>query len=182
METVGIALFETAIGACGVAWNERGIAGVQLPEANEVVTRARLRRRFPDGVEGAPPKPVERVIEAIAALLAGDAADLSEVALDLTRVAPFNRSVYAIARTIPPGSTLSYGEVATRLGDPSAARAVGAALGDNPFPIIVPCHRVLAAGGKMGGFSAPGGTATKRRLLTIEGALADVELPLFGHA
>lgn len=178
----GFALFETAIGACGIAWGERGVIAVQLPEASEPATRARMQRRFPEAGEAAPPAAVGRAIAGIAALLDGAASDLSEIALDMTHVPPFNRTVYEIARAIPPGATLSYGEVAARLGDPAAARAVGTALGENPFPIVVPCHRVLAAGGKMGGFSAPGGTVTKRRLLTIEGALADVQLPLFGTA
>src|SRR5262250_2974216 len=93
-------------------------------------------------------------------------------------VLEFDRRVYEMARTIAPGETLSYGDVATRLGDPAAAREVGQALGRNPFPVIVPCHRVVAAAGKLGGFSAPGGTATKRRLLAIEAARAP-SLPLF---
>ena len=178
--THGYAMFDTSIGRCGIAWSERGIVAVQLPEANEAVTRARVRRRLPGASEAAPPAPVASTIAGIVALLDGEAADFADVALDMGGVPPFNRRVYAIAQAIPRGSTLSYGEVAARLGDPGDARAVGQALGENPIPIVVPCHRVLAARGKMGGFSAPGGTATKRRLLTIEGALADVELPLFG--
>jgi methylated-DNA-[protein]-cysteine S-methyltransferase len=175
------ALFDTAIGPCGIVWAERGVVAVQLPEASEAATRARIRRRFPEAGEAAPPDSVARAIAGIVTLLDGESADLSDVAVDMEGIPPFNRRVYELARAIPPGSTLSYGEVAVRLGDPGAARAVGQALGENPLPIVVPCHRVLAAGGKMGGFSAPGGTVTKRRLLTIEGALADVELPLFDH-
>jgi methylated-DNA-[protein]-cysteine S-methyltransferase len=178
----GFALFDTAIGSCGIVWAERGVVAVQLPEASEAATRARMRRRFPEAGETPPPASVERAIAGIVTLLDGETTDLSDVVVDMEHIPPFNRRVYEIARAIPPGSTLSYGEVAARLGDPGAARDVGQALGENPFPIVVPCHRVLAARGKMGGFSAPGGTATKRRLLTIEGALADVELPLFGHA
>jgi methylated-DNA-[protein]-cysteine S-methyltransferase len=178
----GFAIFDTALGSCGIAWGDRGIVSVQLPEATEASTRTRMQRRFPDAGEAAPPASVERAITGIVSLLDGESPDLSDVALDMERVPPFNRRVYEIARTIPPGSTLSYGEVAARLGDRGAARDVGQALGENPFPIVVPCHRVLAAGGKMGGFSAPGGTTTKRRMLTIEGALADVELPLFERA
>jgi methylated-DNA-[protein]-cysteine S-methyltransferase len=113
---------------------------------------------------------VQRAIDDIVALLAGERRDLNHVRVDIADVPDFNRRVYDIARTIPPGATLSYGEIAERLGDKMLARDVGQAMGQNPVPIIVPCHRVLAAGGKMGGFSAPGGTKTKLRLLEIERA------------
>jgi methylated-DNA-[protein]-cysteine S-methyltransferase len=166
----GFALFESAVGRCGIAWNARGIAGVQLPERTGGATRARLQRRYPDAAEAAPPAEVQRVIAGIVALLDGEARDFSDVALDMADIPEFNQRVYAVARGIPVGGTLSYGEIAKRLGDASAARDVGEAMGKNPFPIIVPCHRVLAAGGKMGGFSAAGGVTTKLRLLDIEGA------------
>jgi len=165
----GFTLFDTAIGRCGIAWSGRGVLAVQLPEADERHTRARLVRRFPQARE-APPPAVARALEGIAALLRGERVDLSAVALDLDGVPPFHRRVYEVARTIAPGATLSYGEVAARLGAPRSARAVGQALGRNPLPILVPCHRVLAAGGKPGGFSANGGVATKLRLLAIEAA------------
>ena len=165
----GFTLFETAIGRCGVAWSDRGLVGVQLPEASEVEARERMLRRFPAAAERPPPPQVQRAIDAIVALLQGEPSDLSAIALDMEGVAPFHRRVYEVARTIPPGKTLAYGEVAARLGAARAARAVGQALGRNPFPIVVPCHRVVAAGGKIGGFSAHGGTATKRRMLAIEG-------------
>jgi methylated-DNA-[protein]-cysteine S-methyltransferase len=170
MTTRGFRLFDTAIGACAVAWGEHGLKGVQLPEADATTARARMARRFPDAVEAAPPAEVREAIAAITALVGGEARDLASIRLDMDAVAAFPRRVYAIARTIPQGQTLTYGEVATRLGDPNAARAVGEALGRNPFPIVVPCHRVLAAGGKLGGFSANGGVVTKLRLLEIEGA------------
>jgi methylated-DNA-[protein]-cysteine S-methyltransferase len=166
----GFALFDTAVGPCGIAWGERGIIGVQLPEADEPETRARMARRFPGAREGTPPPLVRRAIDGIGALLRGEGSDLSEVALDMDGVPPFHRRVYEAARSIGPGATLSYGEVAARIGVPGAARAVGQALGRNPFAIVVPCHRVLAAGGKAGGFSAKGGVTTKMRLLSIEGA------------
>jgi methylated-DNA-[protein]-cysteine S-methyltransferase len=170
MTAAGFALFETAIGACGIAWGERGITGVQLPEASPQRTRERILRSSADASEGTPPPDVQAAVDGIVALLDGERRDLSDVALDVERVtAVFNRRVYAIARTIPPGRTLTYGEVATRLGEPGAAQAVGQALGQNPFPIVVPCHRVVAAGGKTGGFSANGGVTTKLRLLAIEG-------------
>jgi methylated-DNA-[protein]-cysteine S-methyltransferase len=180
MMASGFTLFDTAIGRCGVAWGERGVAGVQLPEAGERETRARMFQRFPAAGEAAPPPEVQRVIDRIVALLRGEASDLSKIALDMDEVPAFHRRVYEAARAIPPGMTLSYGEIAARAGAPGAARAVGQALGRNPFPIVVPCHRVLAAGGKMGGFSAQGGVATKRRMLAIEGAqLNGAPPPLF---
>jgi len=163
-------LFETPVGACALVWGERGLAGVLLPEASETATRASAQRRYPGAREAAATTEVQRVIERIRGLLAGGRDDLEDIALDLSAIPPFNRRVYAIARAIHPGSTRSYGEIAAELGEPHAARAVGQALGSNPFPIIVPCHRVLAAHAKAGGFSAPGGTRTKLRLLEIEGA------------
>jgi methylated-DNA-[protein]-cysteine S-methyltransferase len=166
----GYALFETAIGRCGIVWSERGIVGVQFPEGSEQATRNRLQRRFPNAREAAAPPSVLHTMEEIVALLRGERRDLKDAILDCAAVPDFNRRVYDVARAIPPGSTLSYGEVAERLGDRSLARDVARALGQNPFPIIVPCHRVMAAGGKTGGFSAPGGVRTKLRLLSIERA------------
>ena len=170
MSALAFAVFETAIGACAIVWNPRGIAGVQLPEANAAATRSRVVRRFSAARETVPPPEVQNAIDGIVALLRGERRDLSDIALDLETLPAFNRKVYDIARAIPPGATLTYGEVAERLGDKLLARAVGQALGENPIPLIVPCHRVLAAGGKSGGFSASGGVVTKLRLLTIEGA------------
>jgi methylated-DNA-[protein]-cysteine S-methyltransferase len=170
MTDFAFAMFETAIGSTAIVWSARGIAGVQLPERSARATRDRVLRRFPAACETAPPATVQRAIDDIVGLLGGEPRDLTYVTVDSDGVADFNRRVYAIARTIPPGATLSYGEIAERLGDRNLARDVGQALGQNPVPIIVPCHRVLAAGGKVGGFSAPGGVVTKLRLLTIEGA------------
>ncbi len=177
MTASGFALFDTAIGRCGIAWGESGIAGVQLPEAGEAETRARMLHRFPAAGEAAPPAEVRQAIERMAALLRGEASDLSTVALDMDGVPEFHRRVYEAARAIPSGNTLSYGDIAKRVGAPGAARAVGQALGRNPFPIVVPCHRVLAAGGKIGGFSAQGGVETKRRMLEIEGAPSNGAIP-----
>ncbi len=168
------ALFDTAIGRCGIAWADRGVVGVQLPEARDTETRARLLRRFPDTREAPPPAEIQHVIDAIAALLRGEPSTLGDVALDMESVAPFDRRVYEVARTIAPGATLSYGAVAARLGASADPRDVGQALARNPFPIIVPCHRVVAVGGKIGGFSARGGVSTKLRLLAIEGAQASL--------
>lgn len=170
MTAYSFALFDTEIGVCGIVWNARGIAGVQLPETNERATRARLSRRFSGANEMPPPQHVERTIDGIVALLGGEKRDLADVAIDTEELPAFNRKVYDIARTIPAGATMTYGEIADRLGDRTLARDVGQALGQNPIPLIVPCHRVLAAGGRTGGFSASGGVVTKLRLLTIEGA------------
>jgi methylated-DNA-[protein]-cysteine S-methyltransferase len=169
----GFALFTTAIGRCGVGWNEIGLVAVQLPEGRDAAIRSRLLRRLPAGAgEARPSQSAQRAIDAMTALLRGEATDLRDVALDTRGVDAFPRRVYDVARAIPPGTTLTYGEVALRLGAPGAARAVGRALGQNPFPIVVPCHRVVATGGGLGGFSAKGGAATKRRMLAIEGAMA----------
>jgi methylated-DNA-[protein]-cysteine S-methyltransferase len=177
--TRNFALFDTAIGTCGIAWSGRGIVGVQLPEKDAAATRARLQRRFADAVEMPPPADLQRTIDGIVALLAGEPRDLTAAALDLDGVPEFNRRVYDVARGIPPGATLTYGEIATQLGDRLAARDVGTALGQNPCPLIVPCHRVMAAGGKTGGFSANGGVTTKLKLLSIEGARLTDEPGLF---
>jgi methylated-DNA-[protein]-cysteine S-methyltransferase len=175
----GFFLFETPIGACAIAWGDRGVVGVQLPESSEAAMHARVRREFPDAREQPPPPTVRRAVDGIVALLGGEARDLSFVELDMRHVPPFHRRVYELARTIRPGETLSYGEIARRLGEPGAARDVGSALGQNPFAIVVPCHRVLAAHGKLGGFSAHGGVKTKLRLLSIEGVQAPGTVPLF---
>lgn len=168
MTAEGFTFFDTAAGRCGIAWSAGGIAGIQLPERREAGMRVRLQQRFPAASETAPPPEVQRAIDAIVALLGGEVADLSAVILDVKALSAFHRKVYEAARAIPPGTTLSYGDLAARLGMPGAARAVGQALGRNPFPIVVPCHRVLAAGGRIGGFTADGGIATKLRLLSLE--------------
>jgi methylated-DNA-[protein]-cysteine S-methyltransferase len=168
MSEQGFALFRTPIGSCAIAWGGYGISGLQLPEANERATRARMRKRFPEAVEASAPAAVQAAIDAILALLRGEPSALERIELDMEGVPPFHRLVYEAARAIPPGATLSYGEIAARAGSPGAARAVGQALRKNPFAIVVPCHRVLAAGGKVGGFTANGGVDTKRKLLALE--------------
>ncbi|MBS0521099.1 MAG: methylated-DNA--[protein]-cysteine S-methyltransferase [Proteobacteria bacterium] len=179
MTVRSFALFDTPIGICGLTWSAAGICGLQLPEAEAAATRARLRRRWPEAQETVPPPGVQRAIARIRALLTGEAADLSDIPLDLAAVPEFHRRVYEVARTIPPGRTMTYGEIARRLDRPHESREVGRALGRNPIAIIVPCHRVLGAGGWMGGFSATGGVTTKRRILEIEGASALAAGPLF---
>ena len=168
MAAQAFALFDSPIGSCGIAWNAKGIAGFHLPLATAQATRLRLQQRWAGAV-------IDRVL----ALLAGEAIDLSDIPVDLDDAPEFHRKVYEVARTIPPGRTMTYGEIAKRLGVPHESREVGQALGRNPIAIIVPCHRVLGADGKMGGFSASGGVATKRRILEIEGAAALSAGPLF---
>ena len=168
-------LFDTPIGRCGICWGKAGITALQLPERNDSETQAKLLRKSPTALQVKPPKDVQKAIDQIASLLRGEKRDLSSIALDMQGVPDFHRRVYEFSRSIPPGKTLTYGEIAAKVGQKNAARAVGQAMGRNPFPLIVPCHRVLAAGRKLGGFSANGGIATKLKLLNIEGARADEE-------
>jgi methylated-DNA-[protein]-cysteine S-methyltransferase len=161
-------VFDTALGPAGVKWNETGITEVVMPG----------RRGLED--DGSPlPAAIREAVEAIVALLGGERRDLAGIALDDDGVDEFARRVYAATRAIGPGETATYGEIARAIGEPGAARAVGAALGRNPFPIVVPCHRVLAADGALHGFSAPGGIATKRRMLEIEQAPGFTQTSLF---
>lgn len=180
-ETSGFLLFDTPLGACGLAWGAGGLTAVQLPEGGEAATRARLERRFP-GRERPPaeaPPAVAGAARRIAGLLGGAFDDLADIRLDDGATDPFERDVYAVTRAIGPGRTLSYGEVAARIGRPEAAQPVGRALGRNPWPLVVPCHRVLAAGGRIGGFSAASGVALKRRLLAVESVHAEGPPTLF---
>ncbi|NLD53586.1 MAG: methylated-DNA--[protein]-cysteine S-methyltransferase [Burkholderiaceae bacterium] len=178
----GQAIFETALGHCGIAWERGALVGVLLPEGSEEATRARMRRLHPAlrlvGIVDAPAY-VREAIARIAAMLGGEPDDLRDLPLDMTGVPAFHRRVYALVRDIAPGHTLTYGEVAARLGDPTAARAVGQALGRNPFAPVIPCHRVLASGSRAGGFSAGGGVDTKLRMLQAEGARMSREPGLF---
>ena len=172
-------LFDTPIGVCGIEWGPRGINGMQLPMGDEAKTRARIRQRRADSVETAPTDEVKAAIGRVVDLLAGKPDDLTDIPLDLDDVPAFNRGVYDIARSIPPGKTLTYGDIAKRLGGVELTRDVGQALGRNPCPIVVPCHRVLAAGNKPGGFSARGGVETKLKMLAIEGAAVNHTPSLF---
>ena len=174
----GWLLFDTVIGHCGIAWGERGIVGVLLPEGSEEQTRSRMRRlnpAVPERAEASAPAPARAAAARIRGLLRGERDDLQDLALDYSGVPAFHVRVYGLVRGIGPGETLTYGEVAQRLGEPAAAQAVGQALARNPFAPVVPCHRVLAAPDaagiyRAGGFSAGGGTATKLRMLQAEGA------------
>jgi methylated-DNA-[protein]-cysteine S-methyltransferase len=165
-------MFDTAIGSCGIAWSDAGITAVQLPAQGLSTTRARLLDGAPSARETIPPPAIRKAIESIIGLLAGNETELRDAPLDLTGVSEFDRSVYSAAMKVPAGSTATYGAIARNIGRASAARAVGGALGRNPVPLLIPCHRVLAASGKPCGFSAPGGIATKLRLLAIESAAA----------
>jgi methylated-DNA-[protein]-cysteine S-methyltransferase len=171
MTAARYSLFETALGTCAIAWVDRGVVRTFLPEPSAAQARARLLRRLPDAGEADPPDEIRRTIDGMTRLMAGEPVDLTWVSLVDEGVPELDRRVYALARTIAPGSTLTYGDIARRLGDVALARTVGEALGRNPFPIVVPCHRVLAAGGRTGGFSARGGTETKMLLLRVEGAV-----------
>jgi methylated-DNA-[protein]-cysteine S-methyltransferase len=173
--TAGIVSFATSLGICAVRWTDDGIASVRLPSP-----RTASLPRLEDGVPV--PRVVRDAIGGIVAVLGGSSSDLALVPLDEAGVDPFRRAVYAETRRIPPGRTATYGEVARAIGrqDPEAARDVGAALARNPFPIIVPCHRVLGANGRLTGFSAPGGLETKRRMLELEGAPGFGQQLLFG--
>ena len=177
--SMSFALFDTPIGTCSLVWQDRTIVGLRLPEQSASATRARIKRRWPGSEEQTPPAEMRGVIDRVLALLSGKQVDLTDVPLDFGDAPEFHKQVYGVARTIPPGHTMTYGEIAKRLGVPHESREVGQAMGRNPIAIIMPCHRVLGADGKMGGFSATGGVAIKRRILEIEGAAAVGAGPLF---
>jgi methylated-DNA-[protein]-cysteine S-methyltransferase len=164
------ALFATAIGDCAIAWNDVGLTGVWLPAASRDALQRRVRSSCPGALATAPCGEISAIVEAIARLLDGEHVAFDSARLDLAHTDDFDARVYAVTRAIAAGQVLTYGDVAMRVGGGASARAVGQSLGRNPWPIVVPCHRVVAAGNHLGGFSAPGGTATKRRLLAIERA------------
>ncbi|MBV2142334.1 methylated-DNA--[protein]-cysteine S-methyltransferase [Falsochrobactrum sp. TDYN1] len=180
MESRGLILFDTPIGSCGIAWQEGRITGVEIGDADEKETGYRLRQRFPEGKISTPPVFVIEAVAKIQALLAGGNPDFGTTPLALQPLPDLNRQVYEIILELKAGETTTYGAIARRLGDVHLSQAVGHALGKNPFPIIVPCHRVLGTNGKVGGFSAAGGVETKLRLLNIERARTTPEADLFG--
>ena len=175
----GYSVFDTGIGRCGIIWSDAGVVGVQLPEAREIETRRRLFQLYPDAREMRAPLNVEIAIEGMVALLRGQPADLAEVVLDFAGIPTFNRRVYELARTIPWGETRTYGEIAASLRASGAAHSVAQAIGKNPFMLIVPCHRVLEAGSYADRISPNGGAISKRRLLSIEGAISPGSKTLF---
>ena len=170
-----IVAFDTTLGTCAVRWTEAGIASVRLPSP-----RTQTLPRLADS--GDLPPAIRAAVEAIVDVMGGASRDLGFVTLDERGIEPFRRAVYAATRRIPPGTTATYGELARMIGrtDFEGARDVGAALARNPFPIIVPCHRVVGASGRLTGFSAPGGLETKRRMLELEGAPGYGQQVLFG--
>lgn len=174
------AIFDTAIGRCAVSWRGDELTGVFLPAPDDAAMRTAIIRRAGGPSEAPPPDVAKNAIEKIVRLCRGENISFEDIPLDRARVEPFANRVYDILLETKFGETTTYGAIAGRLGDKSLSRAVGAALGANPFPIIIPCHRVTAAGAKMGGFTAPGGVASKKRLLEIEGAFSAERLPLFG--
>jgi methylated-DNA-[protein]-cysteine S-methyltransferase len=168
--TSHIHIFETAAGFCGIAWSEKGISGFRLPGDSAEATERHLRRRVPNAVPGTPPASVYKVIAAVKRYFAGEIIDFSDVPVDLDGQEAFFQQIYAELRQVGWGETTTYGTLAKALGaGPEAARDVGQAMAKNPVPLIIPCHRVLAAGGKVGGFSAPGGSVAKARMLQLEG-------------
>jgi len=171
-------LFDTAIGTCGIAWSDKGMTRLQLPELDRTATDKRMRARVPEAEAQEPTPQMRETVADITAYLEGERIDFADVALDLKGTSPFDRSVYEAAREIRWGETVSYGELATRIGAPGDAREVGQALARNPVAIIIPCHRILAKGGKLGGFSAFGGTFTKEQLLSLEGIDLQGDAPL----
>ncbi len=179
MDRPGFTLFDTAIGCCALVWRGGFIIGAALPEASNTEMRRHLGRRFADARETDPPEFVRTAVAAIQNLLSGTPADLSFIELDLADAPEFERRVYAAAQAIPPGEVRTYGELAEAIGSPGSARAVGRALGRNPVPIVIPCHRILASAGGIGGFSAPGGVSTKLKMLEIEGAKRSAAPELF---
>ncbi|MCT7374890.1 methylated-DNA--[protein]-cysteine S-methyltransferase [Chelativorans salis] len=164
-------VFETAFGFCGIGWTEHGIARFMLPMATPESVAETLVKRTPGSREAAPTGTTAEVVAAATRYFAGEREDFSAIALDLDGVDPFRRAIYAAARRLGYGETTTYGALAEEAGFPEAARETGTALGRNPVPLIVPCHRILAAGGKLGGFSAPGGTTTKLKMLALERAV-----------
>jgi O-6-methylguanine DNA methyltransferase len=184
MTPTSYTLFDTSLGQCGIAWKAVGdsdtdlrVVFFQLPEATNEAAEARIAHKSGAGKSLKLPAPIVQIVERVRKHLDGEIQDFRDIPVDLSGMDTFALQVYEISREIPPGRITTYGELAARLGNPGAARAVGRALGDNPIPLIIPCHRILAAGSKTGGFSAHGGRATKTKLLSIEGVA--IEPPLF---
>ncbi len=185
MKQVAYCLFETPLGLCGIAWSEQGNSGTppavtlfQLPEATTKMTESRIARNSGARKSSVPPPRIAEVIRKVCKHLQGEVQDFRDVPVDLDGRSPFAQQVYEATRNIPAGQTRTYGELAKTLDQPAAALAVGQALGRNPIPLIIPCHRVLGAGGKPGGFSAHGGRATKARMLALEGVASGSPLLL----
>ena len=177
-------LFETSLGPCGIAWKEQETSRIppavtffQLPEATRSITDARIAGRSGGRKARVPPPRIAGIIKKVRKHFQGDVQDFQDIVVDLDGAGPFARQVYEAVRKIPAGRTMTYGEIAAGMNRPTAARAVGQALGRNPIPLIIPCHRVLASGNKPGGFSAHGGVKTKAKMLEIEGKYGTIFPP-----
>jgi methylated-DNA-[protein]-cysteine S-methyltransferase len=171
-------IFESAAGFCAIAWSELGVARFQLPTKSAESAERLLMRRAPEATPGEPPAAVSEIVEAARRYFDGEETDFSAVRLDIGDGEPLFKQIYAAARRVAWGRTTTYGALAKEIGaGPETARDVGTAMARNPVPLIIPCHRVLAAGGKVGGFSAPGGAATKLRMLELEGVLVAAPPP-----
>ena len=164
-------LFPTAFGTCGIAWRDSGLTRLQLPERDVSATERRLAARATPGLADEDVPWVAWAVVALQRYFAGRPVDFSGISLDVSACSPFHQRIYEALRGVPFGQTTTYGALAAEVGAPDAARAIGQAMGRNPIPVIIPCHRVLASGGKIGGFSAPGGATTKEKLLTLEGVV-----------
>ena len=159
-------IFETKLGLATIAWGDDGVTRFNLPGPKETATN-----RLGGATPAEPPPHIAAIIEQAKRYFAGERIDFDAIGLDLSRVDPFRRSIYDALRKVGFGETVTYGELAKRVGanEPQAAQDVGVAMARNPVPLSIPCHRVLAAGGKLGGFSAPGRTETKQKMLALEG-------------
>lgn len=178
---VGVAytIFDTMVGRCGIAWSDGGIVAVQLAEARELDTRGRLLRQFPGARESRPAVGIESAMEGVTASLTGQIWDFSDVVLDFGGLAAFDQRVYEALRAIPHGETATFSDIARKLRASGAIQAVGRAVRHNPVAVIVPCHRALETSGDTGGTCYNGGSVTRRRLLSLEGAFAQTKPTLF---
>jgi methylated-DNA-[protein]-cysteine S-methyltransferase len=169
--STGYFIFDTALGFAGIVWSDAGITRFQLPSASAETTKRNLLRRAPGAQETAPPPHIAQAVDAVKRYFAGEKIDFTDVPLDLAGQGDLFREIYAAARRLGYGETTTYGGLAKAIGrtDWEAAQEVGQAMAKNPVALIIPCHRVLAAGGKIGGFSAPGGAETKAKMLELEG-------------
>lgn len=174
-------VFKTAFGPCAIAWTESGLTRVQLPEKTRLETEERIRDAGAKMTGSPLPAFVQDAIVSLQAYFSGDDVSFDTLVLDDSTLLPFNANVYRLLRAVPRGTTITYGELATRADRPGAAQAVGVAMSRNPWPVVVPCHRVIGANGKLTGFSAYGGVQTKLKLLAMEGTPLGFGPGLFDH-
>jgi methylated-DNA-[protein]-cysteine S-methyltransferase len=170
-EVVRMAHIDTPLGVASIAWGEHGLRRIEIAQASRKSAATKLEQQLGAVLDASPPRPIARALAKLAGQFAGRPTSFADVALDLRGLSKFRVAVYRALQQVPAGQTVSYSELARRVGSPRSARAIGRALATNPFAVIVPCHRVLARDGSLGGFSAPGGAATKARLLEQEGVV-----------